>query len=89
MTKTASASEEFCADGDHYVTDLGGFFFTDNRTAGEVLGVDEWDTSSGLGGPTFTFALGLGGATALSASLEIFTAGIDLDPGATFLFNGG
>lgn len=59
-----------CADGDHYTDDLGGSFFTDNRSAGEVLGVDEWDSSSGLGGPAFTFGLDLGGATALSASLE-------------------
>ena len=77
-----------CSDGDHYVTDLGGSFFTDNRTLGEVLGVDEWDTTSGLGGPIFTFGLDLGGATALSASIELFTAGIDLAPGADFLFNG-
>jgi len=76
-----------CADGDHYRDDLGGDYFTDNRSAGEVLGVDQWAGSSTLGGPSFTFGLDLAGATALSASLEIFTAGIDLGSGATLSFN--
>ncbi|MCA9242136.1 MAG: PEP-CTERM sorting domain-containing protein [Planctomycetales bacterium] len=77
-----------CLDGDHYVSDLGGTYFTDNRDIGEVLGVDEWDLSSGLGGPTFTFGLDLGGLTPVSASIELLTAGIDLGSGADFLFNG-
>ena len=77
-----------CSDGDHYSTDLGGIYFTDNRSAGEVLGVDEWDSSFDLDGPTFSFDLDLAGETALSASIKLFTAGIDLAAGADFLFNG-
>jgi hypothetical protein len=75
-----------CSDGDHFFTDLGGIF-GDNRDPGEPLGVDQFGTSVPLGGPSFTLDLDLGGATPTTASIELFTAGIEL-VGATFYFNG-
>ena len=74
-----------CSDGDliHSGT-LGG---TNFRGPGDPLGTDQLGTSIPLGGPSFDFGLDLDDATPLSASLELFTAGIELI-GATFFFNG-
>ena len=66
-----------------------------NRDPGDPLGTDQSGVNFELGGPSFDFGLDLGGATPLSASLTILTAGIGFEGttggsgiGATFYFNG-
>jgi hypothetical protein len=59
----------------------------------DPLGTDQLGTSVPLGGPSFDFqfdiaSLGLIGVTPTSASVTIFTGGIDLGAGPQFLFNG-
>ena len=59
----------------------------------DPLGTDQLGTSVPLGGPSFDFqfdiaSLDLIGVTPTSASVTIFTGGIDLGAGPQFLFNG-
>lgn len=59
-----------CATGLHYVNDLGGTFFEDNRS-GDPLVTDIWHTGS----QSFVITIaGLGGSV-VSASLDLFHAG--------------
>jgi hypothetical protein len=74
-----------CSIGDSYSTDLGGVFFTDNSTATDPDGTDIWDAGFD---PSFTYSLGLAGATVTGASLDLFVAGPDLGTGISLDFNG-
>jgi len=63
------------------------------RDPWDSLGTDQSGTSVPLGGPSFDFLFDIAlfesiGVTPTSASLTIFTGGIDLGGGATFFFNG-
>lgn len=74
-----------CTDGDHYVDDLGGSYFTDNSTAGDPAGTDIWDSNYD---PTFVHTVSLAGQTVAAAVLEMFVAGPDLNTGISLSLNG-
>ena len=74
-----------CADGDHFLDDLGSLFFVDRSEPDDPEGTDIW---SNFLSPSFDFMIELGGETASSAELEVFIAGPDVGTGVTFFFNG-
>ena len=73
------------------MADLGGVFFTDYRTASDLLNApftDRWDTPGGF---SYNHSYSLAGLTPLSATLQIQIAGIhdiNLDTVYNFLVDG-
>lgn len=74
-----------CSAGDRWRDDLGGSFFTDYSEPSDPVGTDRWDA---FGAVSFSFDLGAAVSGAVTASLEILYAGLELDTGADVLVNG-
>lgn len=77
-----------CADGDLYVSDLGGSFSDDNRESDDNTSAphtDHWDSPVT---PTWTHSYSLGAETPVSGSLGLFIAGF-ADIGAVDLLADG
>ena len=76
-----------CPDGTRWIDDLGGVFITSNRTAGDPLFTDEWDSFDSV---SYRHSYVLGAAPT-SALLELRIAGIhDINEATNYnvLFNG-
>lgn len=70
-----------CADGDLWIDDLGGVFFTDYRSAADLATAEHTDIWDSPVNPTITHTYDLGGETAVSAFFDIFIAGFaDIGP---------
>jgi hypothetical protein len=76
-----------CADGDKFV-DLGGTFFADYRDAGDLASAPHTDYWNSPGVQSWTHNYVLTGGTPISASLDLFIAGVaDIGPVSFFADN--